>query len=89
MKIPLAYLFGAILDILGNAVIYYIVVRFLVFITGLILKPIYKKRLFPNSKVEETKRKVFKNVCLLLMTLSVLCIAYNTLFKVLSIRRTI
>lgn len=69
MNIDLTNLFGAILNILGNALIYYMVVRILVFIIGLIIKPIYKKRKLPDSKVEETKRKVFKNLYLSLMIL--------------------
>lgn len=69
MIIDLAEPIGAFLNILINAGIYYLIVRFLVFILGLIIKPIYKKRLLPDSKVEETKRKVFKYLYLSLMIL--------------------
>jgi len=63
---------GTLLEILFNAGIYYVVVRFLVFVIGLILKPIYKKRLYPDSKVEETKHKIFKNLYRLIMILYII-----------------
>ncbi len=82
MKINLIVIFGAILNILGNALIYYIVVRIIVFIIGLIIKPIYKKRKLPDSKVEETKRKVFKNLYLsLMMLITIYTVAMCSLSK--------
>jgi len=73
-------LFGFILDILYFALIFYIAVKIIVFIIGLILKPIYKKRLLPDSKVKETKKKVFKYLYLSLMILSVILLIYKHIY---------
>jgi len=77
MIIDLKVLFGAIVNILVSALMFYIVVRILVFIIGLIIKPIYKKRKLPDSKVEETKRKVFKYLYLSLMILVTIYTVYS------------
>lgn len=62
-------MFGTLFDVLFAAGMYYLYVRFFVFIIGLILKPIYKKRLYPDSKVGETKQKIFKNLYGIIMVL--------------------
>lgn len=72
MRIDFTVLLGTLIDILINAGIYYIFARFLVFIIGLILRPIYKKRQEPNGKVEKTKHKIFKNLYGLIMVLYII-----------------
>ena len=77
MIIDLVELLGALLEILVIALICYIVARILVFIIGLIIKPIYKKRQLPDSRVELTKRKVFKYLYMSLISLGVIFIVYR------------